>query len=644
MKRRRLDVHGSYKDQFQCLRQIKTLTISECRQVVSLLHEDDGGKRTCQRQKDLYPLALNCLHELRVPQSNGSTQSVYCMSLRELLPSKMATCPLFKALLRKVVHKDSRNVRLVLFCDDAQGGNVLSATAALKATCVYCCFPDFQPLHWMDSMWLTLCVLKHSDVAKCVGGIAGVMSALLEFYHSEFQHGIPFELDEGFDLMFVPRIIYMADHEGIRASLGCKGAAGVKPCIKCANILGQGRHHGSDDFHDITCVDPSKFDPMTQELEKLLGFNASILQASPLTRNSLRGFFDLECVQYDALHAYYSNGIVAQELGLFFTSFCEKVNGSLNVMKEYAEFAWTPVPGHSRKPMNLLFSEKLWKVGMDFRGDATVCLQVLPLIASFAEDVLREYPDMIPAIDSLQNLQAVSMCIKNCKIDIRESQHLLGLQTKHMTSMLRAYGVSESRPKLHYALHLQEQMRKHGILLDCWVCERKHKQYKSISNNGAVSKNCDTKQNFSRQTLLSLVSTELQSLVSIEKLTTVLQGKPVDYHEGTNLFDDDKSVPTLSTALEHFGIRYERGQYIRVGNAHAAEILCAVQREKNFYLLCDCFQPKGPQKIAGLSSWKRSTAANNSVHLIQMTNESNKFLRETVCMRQDENNIIWLLQ
>ena len=37
-------------------------------------------------------------------------------------------------------------------------------------------------------------------------------------------------------------------------------------------------------------------------------------------------------------------------------------------------------------------------------------------------------------------------------------------------------------PKAHYALHMGEQLKAHGLLLTCFVHERRHKECKRFAN------------------------------------------------------------------------------------------------------------------------------------------------------------------
>ena len=264
-KRRKLNVDDSPKEQFLALRQIVTLTQQDCREIVALLRNADSSK-TCTKSKEVYLDALPCLKELRVPLTEGGHMTVPCMSLVGLLQKKVDSCPLFAESLRRVVARDATRVRLAIYCDDAQGGNVMAAKATMKASLIYAIFLDFPILH-LENLWLTLAVVKARDVARCKGGLAAVMTELFCAYKAELENGLAIEITKGDpDLMFVPQITYLADHEGLRASLGCKGASGIKPCLKCFNIVSLGRAEGIPNHLDIASTERQLFKSMTQSM------------------------------------------------------------------------------------------------------------------------------------------------------------------------------------------------------------------------------------------------------------------------------------------------------------------------------------------------------------------------------------------
>ena len=309
MKRRRLDPADCLKDQFTALRQIPSLTQSQCRQVVTLLQDGNEGGSTCKRLKHAHPLALPCLRQVLVPREEAPLQ-IHCMSLEALIDAKIKVCPLYAACMERMYERSGAQQPLIIYADDTHGGNVLAAPASRKSTLVFAAFLNFEFLH-LESLWMTLSVIKASDNDTCQGGFASVLTSLLSHYRKETQHGLPVKIGDHFELLLIPHIIFLSDHEGIRSALGCKGSAGFKPCIKCSNVLMLHRAQDVPLHVDISCSDPERFVRQTQkdvddifnllqrqptkkkkreEMEVLLGFKLSSLKESALTQETLRGF------------------------------------------------------------------------------------------------------------------------------------------------------------------------------------------------------------------------------------------------------------------------------------------------------------------------------------------------------------------
>ena len=659
MKRRRLNQDDAPREQFSALRQIPTLTHEQCRQVVALLHPEEEGRHTCVRPKDVHPEALPCLRDISIDR-DGTPLKVHCMALSALIEAKIKLCPLFAACMERMYKAHGPEQPLIFYADDTQGGNTLAATATRKSTLIYAAFLNFEFLH-LEALWLTLSVIKASDVETCKGGLASVASALLSFYKQETECGIPVRIGEqGHELLFIPHILWLSDHEGIRAALGCKGSAGYKPCIKCKNVVAAGRA-GIAAHVDICCIDVNRFVKQRQEdvedilgvlsaqgtkklkeqAEVMLGFKLSSLVESPLGQRQLRGFFRLEFVQYDAMHHLFSNGIIAEELGLWFAACHEGAGVTADHMRRYACVAWNPVKGgqaEAPRP-DSLFGEKLWKLTADFRGDAQACLHALPLCVAYGEDMLRDgYPSLSPVLDSLKALHQVAQCVKACKANAAASGHLLPLQQAHMRLFIAAYSANACRPKMHYQLHLKEQMDLWGKSIDCFGCERKHRQYKAIC---AAKLTC-SQRSFARSALLELSSQELSMPLNADKLGTSFVSKVSVSCALTKILRTKVPVQVAS-ALQHRSIRYGKGLFVLLSNGLGAEIICAIHTGEEFALLVEILKPLGDHKNPGRSLWKRPGPGECSRALLPVTKNFNSDCTQFMYVRHD-NNMLWLLQ
>ena len=659
MKRRRvtatrLDPQQSPHEQFHALKQINSLTNEECRQVLGLLHAEGKRQRTCTSTKDMYGPAEKCLRAFKLDDVE-----VPYMSLAGLLQAKCDSCAFYRKCLREAASQNNNKLRLIVYSDETHGGNVLAAPAARKVVLIYLAWLEFSILYW-ETVWMTACVLKSTDAQACCGGFASVLTGLLECYKQEAQDGMAIQMDDACELIFVKDIILLSDHEGFRAALGCKGAAGLKPCLKCLNVLSNGKAESVVGHVDVCERDCSKFEDMSldmveevaarleaetvqskrNDLETLLGWKLSTMQRSVLFSPQLKDWFrSMQNIQYDSMHDYWSNGIVAQELGLWYTNLCSFTKKNIEHVRSYVSVGWKPVKNsqneNSGNPCNQ-FDGKLWKAGQDFRGDANSCLLVLPLVVAYSEEILRStIPDMEPMLDSLQALYAVCLCLQKAKIDNTRVGQLLDLQTKHMSKFQVAYTAKAVRPKMHFALHLQEQALRLGKWIDCFVCERKHRAYKNTCSRGLVA----SRTVFARTSLLQLVSKELQVSLRADVLQPELVGKKCSSDTLTSVLPAGQPI-VMATSAEVNGVIHGRNEFLLLSPTCAVEIQSAVQQGNSFYFLVEILhlKPTSISKSVGMSTWTRTTAGQKNCALLRCSTAIGftpswiRTIEDTICL------------
>eukprot|EP00435_Cladocopium_sp_Y103_P050510 s1676_g15.t1 len=353
---------------------------------------------------------------------------------------------------------------------------------------------------------MTLSVVKASESETCRGGLASVITALMTYYHNETSHGIPVKVGENYELLFVPHVVFLSDHEGVRACMGCKGSAGFKPCIKCSNIVSSGRASDLPSHEDISCVEVSRFKRQTQE--------------------------DVEDI--------------------------------VNVLRAQTS--------------------------------------------------------------------------KKRREEAEAADRLISLQQQHMQAFFAAHTKDVCRPKMHYQLHLKEQMDLWKKSIDCFVCERKHRQYKTI----CAGKLTCSQQSFARSALLELCSQELATPLSADKLNTVFASKAEVSCALTNLLGA-KGPVRVASALEHRSIRYGHGLFLTLSNGLAAEVVSAVHTGHEFCLLLDMLKPIGGRINPGRTQWMRPAPGDNSRALLPVTPSLDSECAQCMYVRHD-NNTLWLLQ
>ena len=109
MSKRKLNAEDSFTEQFQALRQVKSLTHVQCRSVMTLLNADQErqGNRSCTKEHQLYPAAAPAAR--RVPlEVGGKRIEVNMFSIAKVTQNKINACPLFRESL-EVALKKNRN-------------------------------------------------------------------------------------------------------------------------------------------------------------------------------------------------------------------------------------------------------------------------------------------------------------------------------------------------------------------------------------------------------------------------------------------------------------------------------------------------------------------------------------------------------
>lgn len=652
MKRRRIDTNEKPRKQFDALRNIRGMTNAARREVVAAYTTTatGSGARAASRAQHVFPHSSESLRSMRLATERGSEDlEVWYFSLLQHLAAKVDSCALYRAALRHCLKKglDGNRLRLIFYVDECTAGNVVDPDPQRKAHLVYISFID-MPLLGQDSLWLTMAVFRTADMQRTGSGITGAIRALLEEWRKESGAGIPLDVGNGPELCWIHSVVMLADAEALRAISGTKGAAGTKPCLKCANVLShQAAANEIAGHYSIAESNYELLQPMSQErldeilahiaslrtkkqiseAETLLGWNLHATKSSCLCSPILRPWLDVTHCHFDSMHIYYSNGIVGQEIGYWWEKILDTTSITHDTLLEYVQAGWqlsTPRGNVTLQQVHNCFKAKLWKKGVDYRGDSSQTMTVLPLLAHFQEEIVRPcVRHMYAECNSLLALAAVVLCVQECKHSKRAPIHadkLLALQQKHVNLFATAYGAEWVRPKGHYAFHVPEQIREWGRLLDTFTPERKHKAFKS-----EVAPLQTQLQSFSKHVLLELGEKELRAQGTAAELELAM-GIAAPAPESL-LLEIRKSlqgpVQISREATNDTGQKFLAQQFLILSPSVAVEILlcvCAAQDPKEIYLYATDWEPctpSGTHSNPMASVWKKT---NLDPQLIKLKN------------------------
>ena len=620
MKKRPLLVEDSLEEQFQALRQIGSLTASQCREVVQLVRPDEKGAGTCKRQHLNHRSSFPCLQTLKIPSCHAEgMETAWIMSLPALVQAKVEACPLYRRSMECAMRKHKNHLTLIIYQDEVSGGNILNPNQSRKSNLTYFTWLEF-PVLFPSEMWLTLGVTRSNEINRMEAGMASLTRAMLSQVRAETANGFAVDLGPSHDptLCWIDKVILLMDHEAIRACTGTKGASGLKCCIKCLNVLSLNKADGVTDHEDITCSDFDKFWPATdasvqaavnrlsmeerigkkKELEKLLGWNSLNFLKGPLTSPDLLQWVSVENVHFDTMHGYYSNGIVPQELGCWWTVLQENTQVTLDHLSTFASL-WTRCQGTTAakhvSPKHL-FHEKVWKAGYDYRGDAACSSLVLSLCVAFGQEILHQVESVQASLGSLEALYSVTLILNAAKRGNSSLEHLLPAQQQHMRAFAGAYGSAAMRPKFHYVLHTTEQIGKLQRHIDCWPCERKHKGYKARANT-----NWSNSPQFSKGMLLQLATEDLNCSQPKEKLDKRL------LHTSKEHTSNSQDVYAISKQLEMKCVTYVANQFIMLSRDKAFCVQYFTQKASVFRACGALYERmKRPERHETFAVWKKS--------------------------------------
>ena len=624
MSKRKVDPEAPLLEQLQHLRQsIPRLNASLAREVLQVLRpaeHGDSGKYAGTRRKHVYPAALPALRLVSVDSSNGSVD-FSMMSLASLLQSKVDACPLFKEGILSVLQRKGHALELALFWDEAVPGNILSPDLRRKSALTYIALADFPALG-LETAWLTLALCRTQSLQEMENGYQKYMSQIMQYLVEETKDGFVLTLNGQPTMVFLKGITFLADGDGIRLCAGCYGASGLKCCLHCTNVL-SGKHIDVPNHVHISCPDASMFKKQTspglrqcldhllslatktaqKNAERMLGWHTQALKESFLLRPELASKVSLEDIVFDPMHCFLANGIVNQELGLWFQAVLKNSRANLTQFKQYCQTCWKRSPGQWFD-IGQLLSSKLWQQDRDYRGDASQTLRALPLAVAFSLEVLSPVTTWIQKeISSLTALYAVILAWLACKRgDVTvEAASLRERQKEHALLFVQAYGWECVPPKMHWSLHLPEQFLRKGRAIDAFATERKHKYFKQH-----VAVNVKRISDFCSTALLMCVEKDLNTESDSSRLGMRLCGKQKSCPPLAAFFGE--ATATLADSVESNTVVYSRGQFKMLSPTFAIEIQKAACVGAKYFVLCHELGKKSDSPL-GLSHWQQSSSA-----------------------------------
>ena len=105
-------------------------------------------------------------------------------------------------------------------------------------------------------------IIRSTVFHKVDGGVSCALRMLLRAMllqdGGNFVDGVVLHLDAGPPMFFAQFRSHLGDEAALSRGLSCKGASGMRPCIRCANLLKKGSNVTCPGVVEIDCFDEEK--------------------------------------------------------------------------------------------------------------------------------------------------------------------------------------------------------------------------------------------------------------------------------------------------------------------------------------------------------------------------------------------------
>ncbi len=408
--------------------------------------------------------------------------------------------------------------KVILYQDGVDPSDGLAKNHSRKSCVFYWSIAEFG-LHALahEEVWGTITIMRSLDTKNLEGGIGTLTHKVLEQFFNEVNDirkaGVslrikaPRQNGEHVNVthVFCEIGVLLADEPALKEMLDCKGHAGHKCCVLCANCSLHTLEHpltersdywvGSDstnwaDFekhnddslrntvralHNHHAAWKAKRMKKEQYDEKsaCLGFN---FNAKSIILNTCFMLGIASIVMYDWAHTYVCDGLADTELGQ-----CMKAMHTARTPTRFSELgeyvASFTFPRNCGNP-NHLFTESANRnnaANGGFTCSASEFLSLAPILHRYFSRVVQPRGFFLPLVLSMIAVLEVVMLLQAVKTGQVTPDALWDAIVRHLRLYKEAYGSGKMRPKHHYALHLPDMLRRFGFLLATFTHERKHR-------------------------------------------------------------------------------------------------------------------------------------------------------------------------
>ena len=464
-----------------------------------LLMEPTNWKAVCD---EVLP---NVFYPVELPGVDKDAPVIFYMcDVRQMLNLAVQRCSSFQNRLQSTLNNiANRKFDLILYNDEASGGNILAPNSAKKSSLWYFSLRQLGYV-WADRMWFPLALIQHSQFDAIQGDFsAAVCRIVKELLQQNLEIGFPVQFANGSSMLRLEVRYMISDLASIRYALDALGSSAIRCCVFCKNCIKKGTQLTDYNpyFVDITNYNLSNFQEQTdgdvfQVVDAMLleipGLSKSALQkketASGFHYNPQGLLFDRVAREVlppssfllDTMHIYWSNGIVSWEVCVNSTT-----DGKAKQLVIWMP-SWPLIGKQVCNLAVLLLGGNDWELSSISKVPLTKVQLVtyklfLPLFEYFLSRVLPGPGLLAKELECLQVLRKITIELRllHSEQHVDNTEKLQELQVLHQRLLVETYTGNFIKPKHHQRFHQCDQMKRVKFHVDAFAAERKHKAYKS---------------------------------------------------------------------------------------------------------------------------------------------------------------------
>ena len=437
--------------------------------------------------------------------------------------------------------------KLAIYCDEVDPGDPLSSTHGRKFQAVYWSLTTFGLcVLWHEECWFTACTARTDEVKRVVGGMSAVIVAILTNAflgtHDPMVAGVVLDLANGTQVrIFIEFDMFVADEKAVQEVNCTRGANAENPCFCCMNLKNKRSvalpYARLNIFVDSTELDITKlrfhtdetifhvFDELQRKsaietpaeftlTQKTAGF--TYVPGSMMQNQRIRHIYEpISCTIWDWMHCVFVDGIFSITFGLLMMSF--KPHGVTYATLHAFLQQWTwPARINSRSvagkdscsPAN---AKKWYGKDRKFKPPASEQVSLYQVFAYFFVVECRVPRVCQAGVTCFLLLCDVIDALLGIARNVITPDYLMCVISRFLEAFKAVFGPAHMTSKFHWILHLPWQLLKHGILVACFVHERKHRLLKRYA---ADKRN--TSHDFERGLLAELTDHHLTMLEDSE--------------------------------------------------------------------------------------------------------------------------------